>query len=91
MRVIFLMEPLLASHPRSAHTCSPVIGTQIVQLLIPALGGLEVGPIIGQVTAAAASGAVLTVVTGALSELAGAAADKNSAIPGRDRVTRRDR
>jgi len=43
-----------------------VIGAQIVQLLIPALRGLDVGPIVGQVIGAAASAAVLTVVTGAV-------------------------
>lgn len=43
-----------------------VVGAQILQLFIPALRALEVGPIVGQVIAAAASGAVLTVVTGAV-------------------------
>jgi hypothetical protein len=43
-----------------------VVGAQILQLLIPALRGLEVGPIVGQVIGAAASGAVLTIVTGAV-------------------------
>jgi uncharacterized membrane protein YeaQ/YmgE (transglycosylase-associated protein family) len=43
-----------------------VVGAQILQLLVPALRGLEVGPIVGQVIAAAASGAVLTVATGAV-------------------------
>jgi hypothetical protein len=43
-----------------------VVGAQILELLIPALSGLDVGPIIGQAIVAAASGAFLTVVTGAV-------------------------
>jgi hypothetical protein len=43
-----------------------VIGVQILQLVIPALRGLDVVPILGQVIVAAASGAALTVVAGAV-------------------------
>jgi len=43
-----------------------VIGAMIVQALIPALTGFDVGPVVGQVIVAAASGAVITVVTGAV-------------------------
>jgi len=43
-----------------------VVGAQILQFLIPALRGLAVGPIVGQMIVAAISGAVLTVVTGAV-------------------------
>ncbi len=43
-----------------------VVGTRILQALIPALGGIDYRPIIGQVIVAAASGAVLTVVVGAV-------------------------
>jgi uncharacterized membrane protein YeaQ/YmgE (transglycosylase-associated protein family) len=43
-----------------------VVGTLILQPLIPALRGLDFGPIIGQVLVAAISGAVLTVVSGAV-------------------------
>ena len=43
-----------------------VIGTVILQALFPALGGFDVGPVVGQVIVAAASGAVVTVVTGAV-------------------------
>jgi uncharacterized membrane protein YeaQ/YmgE (transglycosylase-associated protein family) len=43
-----------------------VVGAQILQILIPALRGLDIGPLLGQVIAAAASGAVLTVVTAAV-------------------------
>jgi hypothetical protein len=39
-----------------------VIGAEILQVLIPGLSGLDVGPVVGQVIAAAASGAALTVV-----------------------------
>jgi len=41
-----------------------VIGALILQALMPALSGFDVGPILGQVIVAAASGAVLTVVAG---------------------------
>jgi hypothetical protein len=41
-----------------------VVGLMILQALIPALRGLDFGPIIGQVIAAAAGGAILTVVAG---------------------------
>ena len=43
-----------------------VVGAQILQTLIPALRGMDYGPIIGQVIGAAASGAVLTVITAAV-------------------------
>src|SRR5262249_41674843 len=39
-----------------------VIGAEIVYVLIPGLRGLDVGPMLGQVIGAAASGAALTVV-----------------------------
>ena len=42
------------------------VGTQILQLLIPDLRGIDYGPIIGQVIVAAASGAVLTVAVAAV-------------------------
>jgi len=41
-----------------------VIGALILQALMPALSGFDVGPILGQVIVAAASGAVPTVVAG---------------------------
>jgi hypothetical protein len=43
-----------------------VVGAQILQILIPAVGGLDFGPILGQVIGAAVSGAVLTVVAAAV-------------------------
>ena len=43
-----------------------VIGSQILQLLIPVLRGFNLVPIVGQVIVAAASGAALTVVAGAV-------------------------
>jgi uncharacterized membrane protein YeaQ/YmgE (transglycosylase-associated protein family) len=43
-----------------------VVGAQILQFLIPDLRGMDYGPIIGQVIGAAASGAVLTVITAAV-------------------------
>jgi hypothetical protein len=43
-----------------------IIGAKILELLIPALRGLDVVPIVGQVMAGAASGAALTVVAGAV-------------------------
>jgi uncharacterized membrane protein YeaQ/YmgE (transglycosylase-associated protein family) len=43
-----------------------VVGAQVLQILIPALRGFDVGPILGQIIGAAASGAILTVVTGAV-------------------------
>ena len=43
-----------------------VVSTLILQALIPALRGIDYGPIIGQLVVAAASGAVLTVITGAV-------------------------
>jgi hypothetical protein len=39
-----------------------VIGAEIAQAVIPGLRGLDVGPMLGQVIAAAASGAALTVL-----------------------------
>ncbi len=41
-----------------------VVGALILQALIPALRGIAIGPLIGQVTVAATSGAVLTVTAG---------------------------
>ena len=41
-----------------------VVGANILERLIPALGGLDVVPIVGQVIVGAASGAALTVVAG---------------------------
>ena len=43
-----------------------VVGAFILQALIPDWGGIDYGPIIGQVIVAAISGAVLTVIVGAL-------------------------
>ena len=43
-----------------------VVGALILQALIPALRGIDYGPIIGQLIAAAASGAVLTVIVAAV-------------------------
>ena len=43
-----------------------VVGAMILQTLIPTLRGFDVAPILGQVIVAAASGAVLTVVAGAV-------------------------
>src|SRR5262249_1327507 len=43
-----------------------VVGAFIVQAMIPALKGIDYGPIIGQAIAAAASGAILTTVVGAV-------------------------
>ena len=43
-----------------------VVGALILQTLIPALRGFDVGPILGQIIGAAGSGAILTVVTGAV-------------------------
>jgi hypothetical protein len=39
-----------------------VVGALILQFLIPALRGIDTGPIIGQVIAAAVSGGALTVI-----------------------------
>jgi hypothetical protein len=41
-----------------------VVAAGILQIMIPALGGFDIGPIFGQIIGAAAGGAVLTVVTG---------------------------
>jgi uncharacterized membrane protein YeaQ/YmgE (transglycosylase-associated protein family) len=43
-----------------------IVSTYILQTLIPALRGIDFSPIIGQVMVAAASGAVVTVITGAV-------------------------
>ncbi len=43
-----------------------IIGTRILQIVIPALRGFDVVPIIAQVVTAAAIGAVATVVAGAV-------------------------
>ena len=43
-----------------------VVGAFILQTLFPDWGGIDYGPIIAQVVVAAASGGVLTVITGAV-------------------------
>jgi uncharacterized membrane protein YeaQ/YmgE (transglycosylase-associated protein family) len=43
-----------------------VVGALTLQTLIPALRGIDYGPIIGQLIVAAVSGAVLTVIAGAV-------------------------
>jgi CDP-diglyceride synthetase len=43
-----------------------IVGTLILQVLIPSLRGIDYGPIIGQLMVAAASGAVATVIAGAV-------------------------
>ena len=43
-----------------------VVGALILQTLITGLRGIDYGPIIGQIIVAAASGAVLTVIIGAV-------------------------
>jgi hypothetical protein len=43
-----------------------VVGAFMLQTLIPALRGFNYGPIIGQMIVAFASGAVLTVIAGAV-------------------------
>jgi len=43
-----------------------VFGALIFQTLIPALSGIDYGPIVGQLIVAAASGAVLTIIAGAV-------------------------
>jgi uncharacterized membrane protein YeaQ/YmgE (transglycosylase-associated protein family) len=43
-----------------------VLGALVTQTLVPALGGIDFGPLIGQLTVAAASGAVLTVIAAAV-------------------------
>ena len=43
-----------------------VVCAKILELLIPALGGLDVVPIVGQVIVGAVSGAALTVVADAV-------------------------
>jgi uncharacterized membrane protein YeaQ/YmgE (transglycosylase-associated protein family) len=43
-----------------------VVGALIFQTLIPALSGIDYGPIVGQLIVAAASGAILTIIAGAV-------------------------
>jgi uncharacterized membrane protein YeaQ/YmgE (transglycosylase-associated protein family) len=43
-----------------------VVGALILQALIPALRGIDYGPILGQLMVAAACGAILTVIAGAV-------------------------
>jgi len=43
-----------------------IVGTLILQALIPALRGIDYGPIVGQLLVAAASGAIVTVIAGAV-------------------------
>lgn len=43
-----------------------VVGAFILQTMIPNWGGIDYGPIIAQIIMAAACGAVLTVITGAV-------------------------
>jgi uncharacterized membrane protein YeaQ/YmgE (transglycosylase-associated protein family) len=43
-----------------------VVGAEVLQVLAPAWGGFDFGPIVVQVIAALAGGAVLTIVTGAI-------------------------
>jgi uncharacterized membrane protein YeaQ/YmgE (transglycosylase-associated protein family) len=42
-----------------------VVGTFILQSLIPAIRGIDYGPILGQLIAAAVGGAALTLIAGA--------------------------
>ncbi len=43
-----------------------IVGAQILQTLIPALRGLDYGPIIGQVIVSGACGAALTMIAAAV-------------------------
>jgi uncharacterized membrane protein YeaQ/YmgE (transglycosylase-associated protein family) len=43
-----------------------VVGALILQTLTPALGGIDYGSIVGQLIVAVASGAILTVIAGAV-------------------------
>lgn len=43
-----------------------IVGAQILSLLIPDLSGFDIGPVVGQALVAAASGAILTALTGAV-------------------------
>jgi uncharacterized membrane protein YeaQ/YmgE (transglycosylase-associated protein family) len=43
-----------------------VVGALILQTLIPALRGIDYGPIVGQLIVAAVGGAILTVIAGAV-------------------------
>jgi len=47
-------------------TIGGVVGAFVLQTLIPRWSGIDYGPIIGQVIVAAASGAVLTIIVGAM-------------------------
>ncbi len=42
-----------------------VVGAEILQIIMPAMRGFDVGPLLGQVATAAAVGAMATVATGA--------------------------
>ena len=53
-------------HNAVAGAVGGVVGANILELLIPALSGLDVVPIVGQVIVGAASGAALTVVADAV-------------------------
>jgi uncharacterized membrane protein YeaQ/YmgE (transglycosylase-associated protein family) len=46
-----------------------VVGGQILQALIPALAGLDAGSVVGQLIGAGASGAILTVIAGAVKNM----------------------
>jgi uncharacterized membrane protein YeaQ/YmgE (transglycosylase-associated protein family) len=41
-----------------------IVGAEILLILMPALGGFDIRPVLGQITGAAVGGAVLTVLTG---------------------------
>jgi uncharacterized membrane protein YeaQ/YmgE (transglycosylase-associated protein family) len=43
-----------------------IVGAQVLQILVPAWGGLDFGPIVVQVIAALAGGSLLTVITAAV-------------------------
>ena len=43
-----------------------IVGAQILLALIPTWRSLDLGPIVGQIIVAAASGAILTVIAGAV-------------------------
>jgi hypothetical protein len=43
-----------------------IVGAQILQTLVPGFGGIGFAPVIGQVISAVVSGAVLTIITGAV-------------------------
>jgi hypothetical protein len=50
----------------AAGAAGGIVGTLILQTLIPAVRGIDYVPIIGQLIAALGSGAVLTVIVGAV-------------------------